>query len=764
MKKTTTSIFITLLFLVLSQVLHAQKVALVLSGGGSKGVSHVGVIRALEENNIPIDYITGTSMGAIIGAMYASGFTPDEMEELMTSEEIREWASGEIDKKYIYYFKNREKDATMVNIPFDIKKKFVSKLPTNIVSPYQMDFEFMEYLAAPAAVANYNFNSLFVPFRCVAADIDSNKLVVFRSGDLSEAVRASMTYPFYFKPIKVDGKLLFDGGMYNNFPVDVVIEDFNPDVIIGSKAAGNFDAPLQDDIVSQLQNMLMEKTDYSLRDRKGVLIEHELPPVNVIDFSKSKTFIDSGYANTIREMPEIKKLIYRRVNKTEVDSKRKDFTEKEPPLVIDSVYINGLNNNQKVYFNRILMHRKDYIPVEQMKKEYFKLVADNQVEFMYPRLRYNNQSHFYDLYLDVTRAEPFVARFGGNISSAAVNEAFIGLQYNFLGKNSTSLLANAYFGRFYSSFKLNGRFDFAALTPFYLDIDVTYNHYDYFKNSTYFFEDKEPSFLVRNENYSSISLGFPSTNKGRLVLGFSAGRITNEYYQINNFSRLDTADKTNFDVITPHIKYELNSLNKKQYATSGARFSLLFRFTNGKEKNIPGSTSTKKEEYEKIHDYISFKLCWENYYKSFRWIQFGFYSEIYLSTQKLFNNYTASILSAPAFQPIPVSKTLFLPNYRAHNYAAAGLINIIPIVKNFDLRLSAFAMQPYRHIKHDLDTHKAFYGKKLSDRSYVGSAAFVYHTPIGPISLNFSYFDRTHNRFSFLFNFGYIIFNESIFD
>lgn len=764
MKRSTKTILISILLLLIFQPVFSQKVALVLSGGGSKGVSHVGVIRALEENNIPIDCIAGTSMGAIVGALYASGFTPDEMEALLISNDVRDWASGQIDKKYIYYFKNRKPDATMINIPFNIKKKIVSKLPTNIVSPYQMDFEFMEYFAGPAAAADYNFDSLFVPFRCVAAEIDSNKIVVFSSGQLSSAVRASMTYPFYFKPIEVNNKLLFDGGMYNNFPVDVAIKDFNPDIIIGSKAAGNYDSPLQDDIVSQLQNMLMENTNYSLHGKKGIIIEPNLPSVNVIDFSRSRAFIDSGYKSAIIQMPEIKKLINKRISGQELEKRRSAFAMKKPPLIIDSVYIDGLNKNQKVYFQRILMRRKHYTDINNLKKEYFKMVADNQVKFVYPRLRYNKKTGYCDLYLAVKRAERFIARFGGNISSTAANEAFVGLQYNFLGKNSTSLLANAYFGRFYSSFKINGRFDFATMTPFFMEVDMTYNHYDYFKNSTYFFEDKEPSFLIRNENYTSLSFGFPATNTGKLVTGASVGRITNEYYQINNFSRLDTADKTHFDVITPYIQYELNSLNRKQYATSGARFSLAFRYTNGIEKNIPGSTASNKDEYEKAHDFISFKLFWENYFHSFKWIKFGFYSEVYLSTQKLFNNYTATILSAQAFQPVPASKTQFLPNYRAHNYAGIGLINIIPIIKNFDLRVSAFALQPYRYIKQDIETHTAYYGKELSDRAYIGSASFIYYTPIGPISLSFNYFDRTHDRFSVMLNFGYLIFNESIFD
>ena len=96
---------LTALFCLLVSVASAQKVGLVLSGGGAKGLTHIGIIRALEENNIPIDYITGTSMGAIIGSLYAMGYSPDDMEKLIKSDDFKRWYSGGIQEKYIYYFK-----------------------------------------------------------------------------------------------------------------------------------------------------------------------------------------------------------------------------------------------------------------------------------------------------------------------------------------------------------------------------------------------------------------------------------------------------------------------------------------------------------------------------------------------------------------------------------------------------------------------------------------------------------------------------------
>lgn len=743
---------------------NGQKVALVLSGGGSKGVSHVGVIKALEENDIPIDYIAGTSMGAIIGAMYASGYSVEEMEELLVSDEVKRWASGEIADSYRYYFKKEEVDAAWINIPFDFSKKIIPQLPTNIIAPYQMDFAFMQYFGPPSAAAHYNFDSLMIPFRCVAADIDSNKAVVLNSGNLCKAVRASMTYPFYFKPIKINGKLLFDGGMYNNFPADVAIEDFQPDVIIGSKAAGNYDSPDQDDVISQIQNMLMENTDYSLRGKRGIIIKPQLDAVNVIDFSRSREMIDSGYIETIRNIDKIRQLVYDNQPYTRKAALRKNFNDEKPPLIIDSIKVAGLNRNQEVYVNKILKRGKHYITIDELKSEYFKLIADNKFDYIYPQLHHNDNSGFYDVYLDVKRVNRFLARFGGNISSGTVNEAFIGLQYNHLGRSAFRILQNAYFGRFYTSFKLSGRFDFASVTPSFIDLSFVYNHWDYFRNTTYFFEDKDPSFLIKRDNHWSFKWGFPATNKGKLILGINHGHLKYEYYQTNTFTRLDTADRTYFEPVSPFVTYELNSLNRKQYASSGAKLSFTLRYVYGNYEDIPGSTSKEEDISKGNQDYFSFKLAWENYFKSFEIMKIGFYGELYISNQDFFTNYTSSILAARSFKPIPESKTLFLPNYRAYNYAAAGFMNVFNIQKNLDFRISGYIMQPYRAIVKDEESQDAVYTDKFETRSFMGSASLVFHSPVGPVSLSLNFYDRTHDQFSFVFNFGYLIFNESVLD
>ena len=163
----------------LSSAVYAQSVGLVLSGGGANGIAHVGVIKALEEYNIPIDYITGTSSGAFVGAMYAAGFTPKEMEAFFTSEQFQRMTKGEIEPKDRFFFKEHDDGAGMVKLRFSKNLSIPLSLPTNFVTPSAVDYQLMQIFAGANAAAKGNFDSLLVPFRCVAADIDRKEEYVF---------------------------------------------------------------------------------------------------------------------------------------------------------------------------------------------------------------------------------------------------------------------------------------------------------------------------------------------------------------------------------------------------------------------------------------------------------------------------------------------------------------------------------------------------------------------------------------------------------
>lgn len=149
-------------------------------------------------------------------------------------------------------------------------------------------------------------------------------------GDLGDAVRASMSFPGMFKPIEIDSVLAYDGGIYDNFPVSTMIKDFHPDVIIGSVVSSNPSKPKEGDIMGQLENMIMQKTDYSIPDSLGIMMTFKYTDVGLMDFDRYDELHDIGYNRTIQLMDSIKQRISRRTSYRMLEKKRIDFKREMP--------------------------------------------------------------------------------------------------------------------------------------------------------------------------------------------------------------------------------------------------------------------------------------------------------------------------------------------------------------------------------------------------------------------------------------------------
>ena len=298
MKRT---LYIQIILTLYIQCISAQKVGLVLSGGGAPGIAHIGMIKALEENDIPIDYITGTSIGAFIGGLYASGYSPVEMIAFFKSSDFKKFKKIEL----------------------KFPKKFF--FPTHIIKPQRIQ-QGLEKLTSQATKRSVGvFDSLFVPFRCVASDVYRKESFIFCRGDLATAIRASMTFPFVFEATKVDNRLLFDGGIYNNFPANILQQSVHPDFMIGSVVAYNPPQAEANDMYMQLQNMIISPTNYSIPDSLGLVLNFDLKKKSMFDFSQIDSFVNIGYMETEKKIDSIKMKIQRRISTTEVNQKRALF-------------------------------------------------------------------------------------------------------------------------------------------------------------------------------------------------------------------------------------------------------------------------------------------------------------------------------------------------------------------------------------------------------------------------------------------------------
>ena len=391
-----------------------QSVGLVLSGGGSKGLAHIGVIKALEEEQIPIDYIGGTSMGAIVGACYAMGLTTDEMINIVKSDDFNYWMSGVIEEEYNYYFKAEYPEPDIFSLGIDLKDTVPkTRLPLSYIPNHLMDFAFMEIFARASAAAGYDFDSLFVPFLCNCVDISNKKEVVFRTGDLTQAVRASMTVPLYFRPIVIDGNIMYDGGIYNNFPVNHVEDVFKPDVIIGSKAAHGNLPPDEFDIMRQIENIVLKPSSYAVDPKRGILLDMPFKNESLLAFDKLDEFVEVGYQITMEKMDSIKMLVKRKAEKSEEIDKRRDaFKATWPPLMFNNLEIEGLNKAQKSYVERSIRKSDSIIDQYEMKREYLKLAHDKSLLYLYPKATYSEEDSLFTLGLRVIPQTSLEARFG----------------------------------------------------------------------------------------------------------------------------------------------------------------------------------------------------------------------------------------------------------------------------------------------------------------------------------------------------------------
>jgi NTE family protein len=753
----------TWIMLLINTLACAQKVGLVLSGGGAKGLAHIGVIRVLEDNGIPIDYITGTSIGAIIGGLYAAGYSPDEMEDLFRSEDFYFWSTGQIQEEYRYFFKKEDPAPDWLEIKFQVEQEKLKILPPSHMIPQeQMDFAFMELLASTNAVCNYNFDNLLVPYRCVASDVYNNQQIIMEEGDLGEAIRASMTVPFYFKPIIVNGTLLFDGGIYNNFPVDVMKNVFHPDIIIGHKVAEENKKPESDNLVEQLTNLIMSPTNYQVLPEEGIFLETKFENVSLLDFQKINFIQGKGIRTAFAMIDSIKKRISRRVSKEEVNLKREKFNAQKPELLFQNIQVEGVEDaTQRKYIIQSIKHKQNVITLDELKKEYFKLVADEQIKSIRPKAFFNEATEVFDIHLKVEPEKRLKVKIGGHISTKPVNQGYFNLDYRLFKNRSYTLSSNIYFGRFYSSFKFGGRIDFPTKLPFYFSVYSTLNRWDFFSTrGELFFEDVRPPYIIQDENNIRLEAGLPVGVHNKLSAGIAFAKSTDEYYQTKIFLKEDTPDETTFNAFVTQMEFESNSLNYKQYATEGIFQHFAFKYIDGKEKSSPGSTSTDSMKTSKDHRYFLFHGIHDKYYTLNRFLTLGTRIEGVYSNKKLFSNYTSTLLAAPGFYPTPHSKSMFIDAFHANKYIAGGIKTIFNFTDQIQLRVEGYYFAPLNQLSANKD-NKAVKSRKVIDKLYFqGMGALVYQTGVGPVSLVATYYEKPDTKFYLTLNFGYILFNK----
>lgn len=316
-----------LLLLGLSASAQRPKVGVVLCGGGAKGAAHVGVLKVLEENDIPIDYIVGTSMGAIVGGLYAIGYSAAELDSLIMAQDWNYVMSDRIRRRDTYFEQRKYQDNYLIRIPFGAGD--YSRLGARAPMRRSEGASLLDNI--PLAVVNgqniYNlftrlsvgyqdsldFSRMPIPFACVAVDLISKKEVVFKSGNFVDAIRSSMAIPGYFSPVRIDDKVLIDGGALNNYPVDVARE-MGADIIIGVKL-GELEKEKPEvnsigDLFNEVLELYMDTKYPDAIAHTDILISPSVKGYTTLSFDTRslRTLIDNGEAAARQKQADLSKM------------------------------------------------------------------------------------------------------------------------------------------------------------------------------------------------------------------------------------------------------------------------------------------------------------------------------------------------------------------------------------------------------------------------------------------------------------------------
>lgn len=353
------------------------KVGLVLSGGGAKGFAHVAVLKVLEEAGVRVDYIGGTSMGAIIGALYASGYSANELDSIIRSVDYDVILSNNTPRKSKPFYEKEDGERYALTLP--IRKKSVG-IPSAL-SEGQNVFNLLAELTQHVNDI-HDFNKLPIPFLCIATNLETGKQEVLNQGFLPLAVKASASLPTLLAPVEIDGKLFTDGGVVNNFPVEEV-KKMGADIIIGvdiqsgleSKEELNSALKILNQIVGfQMHNTLEYK--YKMVD---LLIKPNLENYNVISFSNLDAIMKQGDSASRVNMDQLKDIARCQVKEKRLNNNKKDFKK----FHVSKIEVIGNKNYSRAYIlGKLNLKNKDTTSYKSLVESVNNLTATGNFEIV----------------------------------------------------------------------------------------------------------------------------------------------------------------------------------------------------------------------------------------------------------------------------------------------------------------------------------------------------------------------------------------------
>ncbi len=744
----------------------AQTVGVVLSGGGAKGAAHIGFLRALEKNNIPINYITGTSMGAVVGGLYASGYSVDEIEDILTQKSFSSIVAGELPSKELTVYNLEEIDPTLFSILLRIDSNYSTNLKIDINKDLLINYILMEKLAPASIAANCDFDSLYIPFRATASEVLTEKSIVLKEGKLDHAVRASMAVPLVYRPIKINNKYLFDGGLYNNFPADVMIKEFNPDIIIGSNVTNTIlnKYPEKDEHLTSTNDIFLfiKKVNPNILRDTDFFIQPNISEYSANDFHLISEIIDSGYSATMHQMDSILLKIEDKVYSKDRFVKRFQFKKKIKPLIISDIQVIGLNQKQNQYIKKLIRKNEGGLNNQQLNQAYLKLAGERYFTNIYPELTYNEETGKYILTLSASPNKNILINLGGFLTSRSINTTFVSMEYNHLNKYLSKYYLNFYLGNFYNSAKAKIKLNIPAKIQYTLVGEYGYNQFDYLNSREINFDSDRTINLITRDHHISMKGLIPLSKNSRMEISQTLFDTRTKFSMNNDFNKDLNPDIVDSEGSKSTLSLIENTLNHKMYPNTGRKLQISTSIVGNKYYFSPGTGTSYLEKGTQSQWWTEIFGQYEEYHKFNTKIDYGIKVQAFYSSQSVLQDYYSTIVNAPAYHPLSDSKSFFISNLRSYKYISGGISGIYNISNKLSTRAEFHYFKPF-----SIFSKKENGGIEINEDildtqfgHHTLSANIIYKSIVGPLSLSINYYDADETSYGIFLHFGYIIFNK----
>ncbi len=599
------------------------KVGVVLSGGGAKGMAHIGVLKVIEEAGVTVDYIGGTSMGAIVASLYASGYSATELDSIFSSIDFSSLIVDDIPRSAKTFYEKEDSERYALTLPFD---KFKISTPQAYSGGQNVYNELVRLLYHVKDVKN--FSDLPIPFLCIATNAESGEEVLLEKGYLPKAVAASSALPSLFEPTIIDGNLLIDGGIVNNYPIDEVVA-MGADIIIGSDVQHELSE--RDELSSALEILEQINNYRTVADmgpktlKTDIYLRPEIAEYSLIDFQSYDAIVKSGAAAARASFEDLSKLSrFQDIEKPPVRS----VSVKDTLIINRLVIADSIKNYSRGYIKgKLRFELGKKITFEKLKQGINNLKATGNFKTIHYELSHNGLGEDLILRLKETPNRTFI-RLAAHYDQLYKSAALLNMtRKNLLMRDDVSSI------------------------DIILGDNVRYNFQYYIDKGSYW------SFGINsryNDFGTEIDLAFIDTNF-ELPPGLS----------LNNIN-LDVADLTN--------QIYLQTVIKEEFAfTIGAEHKYL-KYSTGTFNSQAEDNATEGLKIE--NDRAVFEKS--SYYSAFGQLKLDTYDNRYFPSRGLYFN---GQMNFYAFS------SNFNDNFREFAVAKARMGGAFPIFSNLSMNL-----------------------------------------------------------------------------